>query len=176
MSNYIADWDGRIIHRPAHPKRNPRLVIDTNGDHVERIAWLHGVTVEAGIGLGALPCFVADGRPELVRLAPPDPAFASSLWLLTHPHLRHAPRVRDFMDFLAAEIAPYAGDWWNKAEFPAHILPKLAALELSTPAERGYSHLFAGLVIAEMTRVNTPIASSADCMASAFITVASIPM
>ena len=58
-----------------------------------------------------------------------------------------------------AEIAPYAGDWWNKAEFPAHILPKLAALELSTPAQRGYSHLFAGLVIAEMTRVDTSIAT-----------------
>jgi hypothetical protein len=47
MSDYIADWDGRLIHRPARPQRNPRLVIDTNGDHVERIAWLHGVTVEA---------------------------------------------------------------------------------------------------------------------------------
>jgi hypothetical protein len=52
-----------------------------------------------------------------------------------------------------------AGDWWNKAEFPAHILPKLAALQLSTPAQRGYSHLFAGLVIAEMTRVDTSIAT-----------------
>jgi DNA-binding transcriptional LysR family regulator len=65
--------------------------------------------VEAGIGLGALPCFVADGRPELVRVAPPDPAFASSLWLLTHPHLRHAPRVRAFMDFVATRIAGYRG-------------------------------------------------------------------
>lgn len=61
--------------------------------------------VEAGIGIGPLPCFVADRRPGLVRLAPPDPAFATSVWLLTHPHLRHAPRVRAFMDFTAAEIA-----------------------------------------------------------------------
>jgi hypothetical protein len=30
--------------------------------------------------------------------------------------------------------------------------------------------------MALMTRVKTPIPSSADCMASAFITVASIPM
>ncbi|HEY0570996.1 MAG TPA: LysR substrate-binding domain-containing protein, partial [Enterovirga sp.] len=63
--------------------------------------------VEAGIGLGALPCFVADGRPALARLAPPEPAFASALWLLTHPHLRHAPRVRAFMDFVATRIAGY---------------------------------------------------------------------
>jgi glutaryl-CoA dehydrogenase len=68
-------------------------------------------------------------------------------------------KLNELREFLAAEIAPYAGDWWNKAEFPAHILPRLAALELSTPAQRGYSHLFAGLVIAEMTRVDTSIAT-----------------
>ncbi|MHC6229672.1 acyl-CoA dehydrogenase family protein [Arthrobacter sp. MMS24-T111] len=68
-------------------------------------------------------------------------------------------KLAELRDFLAAEVAPYAGDWWNKAEFPAHILPKLAALELSTPAHRGYSNLFAGLVIAEMTRVDTSLAT-----------------
>ncbi len=68
-------------------------------------------------------------------------------------------KLAELREFLAAEIAPYAGDWWNKAEFPAHLLPKLAALELSTPAQRGYSNLFAGLVIAEMTRVDTSIAT-----------------
>jgi glutaryl-CoA dehydrogenase len=68
-------------------------------------------------------------------------------------------KLNELREFLAAEIAPYAGDWWNKAEFPAHILPKLAELQLSTPAQRGYSHLFAGLVIAEMTRVDTSIAT-----------------
>lgn len=68
-------------------------------------------------------------------------------------------KLAELRDFLVAEVAPYAGDWWNKAEFPAHILPKLAALELSTPAHRGYSHLFAGLVIAEMTRVDTSLAT-----------------
>jgi glutaryl-CoA dehydrogenase len=68
-------------------------------------------------------------------------------------------KLNELRDFLAAEIAPFAGDWWNRAEFPAHILPKLAALELSTPAQRGYSHLFAGLVIAEMTRVDTSLAT-----------------
>jgi DNA-binding transcriptional LysR family regulator len=61
--------------------------------------------VEAGIGIGHLPCFIADARPDLVRLAPPDPAFAADLWLLTHPDLRLSPRVRVFLDFLAVEIA-----------------------------------------------------------------------
>src|SRR5215204_2850995 len=61
--------------------------------------------VEAGIGIGPLPCFIADARPALVRLAPPNPDFSTGLWLLTHPEVRHSARVRAFLDFLAAEIA-----------------------------------------------------------------------
>jgi DNA-binding transcriptional LysR family regulator len=61
--------------------------------------------VENGIGVGPLPCFIADVRPSLVRLTPPNPDFAAGLWLLTHPDLRQSARVRAFMDFMAAEIA-----------------------------------------------------------------------
>jgi DNA-binding transcriptional LysR family regulator len=61
--------------------------------------------VEAGIGIGHLPCFIADARPGLRRLEPPQLDYAADLWLLTHPDLRHAPRVRVFLDYLAAEIA-----------------------------------------------------------------------
>jgi DNA-binding transcriptional LysR family regulator len=61
--------------------------------------------VEAGIGIGPLPCFIADARPALVRLSLPNPDFSTGLWLLTHPDLRHSARVRAFLDFLAAEIA-----------------------------------------------------------------------
>jgi DNA-binding transcriptional LysR family regulator len=60
--------------------------------------------VEAGIGIGFLPCFIGDTRPALTRLAPPDPDLSADLWLLTHPDLRHTPRVRLFLDFLAAEV------------------------------------------------------------------------
>ena len=82
-------------------------------DHVapERIVYkvntVLGLTeaVEAGIGIGPLPCFIADARPALVRLSPPNPDFSTGLWLLTHPDLRHSARVRVFLDFLAAEIA-----------------------------------------------------------------------
>jgi DNA-binding transcriptional LysR family regulator len=61
--------------------------------------------VQAGIGIGHLPCFVADARPELIRLAPPEPEFADDLWLLTHRDLRQSARVRALLDFLAAELA-----------------------------------------------------------------------
>ncbi len=61
--------------------------------------------IEQGLGIGHLPCFVGDARPGLVRLGPPNPELATGLWLLTHPDLRHSPRVRIFLDFLAGEIA-----------------------------------------------------------------------
>lgn len=60
--------------------------------------------VEAGIGIGPLPCFIADARPGLARLSPPNPDFATGLWLLTHPDLRQSARVRVFLDFMATEI------------------------------------------------------------------------
>ncbi|MFC3003048.1 LysR family transcriptional regulator [Falsiroseomonas tokyonensis] len=61
--------------------------------------------VKAGLGIGHLPCFLGDAWPLLRRLSPPEPAFASDLWLLTHPDLRQAPRIRPVMDLLAEEIA-----------------------------------------------------------------------
>lgn len=86
----------------------------------------------------------------------PTPDFLAFEALLS---TQEQAKLAELREFLAAEIAPYATDWWNKAEFPAHILPKLAALELSAPAQRGYTNLFAGLVITEMTRVDTSIAT-----------------
>jgi DNA-binding transcriptional LysR family regulator len=60
--------------------------------------------VEAGTGIGPLPCFIADAKPNLVRLSHINPEFSAGLWLLTHPDLRQSARVRAFMDFMAAEI------------------------------------------------------------------------
>jgi DNA-binding transcriptional LysR family regulator len=61
--------------------------------------------VQAGTGIGPLPCFIADSNPDLVRLSDINPDFSAGLWLLTHPDLRQSARVRAFMDFMAAEIA-----------------------------------------------------------------------
>jgi DNA-binding transcriptional LysR family regulator len=63
--------------------------------------------VQEGVGIGHLPCFIADRRTDLMRLRSPDPDFATGLWLLTHPELRHSPRVRAFMDVAGAELARY---------------------------------------------------------------------
>jgi DNA-binding transcriptional LysR family regulator len=60
--------------------------------------------VQEGIGIGPLPCFIADRRPDLVRLCEPNPDFGTGLWLLTHPDLRASPRIRAFLDVAAAEL------------------------------------------------------------------------
>ncbi len=65
--------------------------------------------IEAGMGIGAVPCFIGDQRPLLRRLAEHRPEFAASLWILTHPDLRRSARVRVFMDFVAAEIGAKRG-------------------------------------------------------------------
>ena len=61
--------------------------------------------VMAGLGVGLLPCFAGDGEAGLMRLSVPDPALSTDLWLLTHPDLRHAPRIRLLLDDLAARLA-----------------------------------------------------------------------
>jgi DNA-binding transcriptional LysR family regulator len=65
--------------------------------------------VEQGLGIGPLPCFIADQRPGLIRLMQPNPEFSTGVWILTHPDIRHAPRVRAFMEFVGIELAKKRG-------------------------------------------------------------------
>ena len=62
--------------------------------------------VEAGLGIGPLPCFTADVNPALRRLSGPHPELGADLWILTHPDLRHAARVRAFMEHVAEALLP----------------------------------------------------------------------
>ncbi len=57
--------------------------------------------VADGLGVAVLPCYVADADPRLVRLGAPVAALEIELWLLTHPDLRRAARVRAFNDYVA---------------------------------------------------------------------------
>ncbi len=60
--------------------------------------------VRAGVGLGLLPCFLADPDPALVRLPLPAPEMETGLWLLTHEDLRRTARIRAVLDFLAEAL------------------------------------------------------------------------
>jgi DNA-binding transcriptional LysR family regulator len=56
-------------------------------------------------GLALLPCFVGDANAKLKRIGAPLADLDLDLWILTHPDLRQAARVRAFMDFVGAELA-----------------------------------------------------------------------
>lgn len=61
--------------------------------------------VRDGVGVGMLPCFVADTERELVRLGDVLPEASAALWILVHPDLRRNARVRAFVDYTFAELS-----------------------------------------------------------------------
>lgn len=60
--------------------------------------------VRSGVGVAALPCFLAANDAGLVRLAAETPAPVRELWLVVHADLRRAPAIRAVMDFVAALV------------------------------------------------------------------------
>jgi DNA-binding transcriptional LysR family regulator len=60
--------------------------------------------VRAGLGLGALPCILGDGEPDLVRCFPPPAELRSEMWLIVREELKAIPHVRALADFLAAHV------------------------------------------------------------------------
>jgi len=60
---------------------------------------------EARLGLVALPCYLGDMSPALVRVHGPVRAMETALWVLTHDDLRHTARVRAFTEHAATALA-----------------------------------------------------------------------
>ena len=58
------------------------------------------VGIRSGLGIGVLPCIIADGETDLIRCMPPRPGGDRHLWLLTHERVRREPAVRTVIDFL----------------------------------------------------------------------------
>lgn len=68
---------------------------------------------KAGIGMAALPCYLADCEPVLRRVGATLDEAAVPLWLITHPDLRPVRRIRALGEFLSerlrAQEALFAG-------------------------------------------------------------------
>lgn len=85
-----------------------------------------------------------------------DGDFFSFESFLTDEERGRLEHVREFLD---REVRPIAADCWNREEFPVDLIPKLAAMDLISPVRRqGYSHLYAGILHAELTRADASIA------------------
>jgi DNA-binding transcriptional LysR family regulator len=66
------------------------------------------VAVRQGLGVTALPCFVGDADPLLVRAPGSDLHMHGTLWLLTQGEARKTKRVRLFTEFVSRRLAAYA--------------------------------------------------------------------
>jgi DNA-binding transcriptional LysR family regulator len=66
--------------------------------------------VKAEMGLAALPCYLGDPEPELLR-ALPDPIaeLAGELWIVTHVDLRRTARVQAFFELVGGGLAAQRG-------------------------------------------------------------------
>jgi DNA-binding transcriptional LysR family regulator len=64
--------------------------------------------VRSGLGLAALPCFIAETDEEFVRCLPSTPSDGRGIWLVTHERLRHTPQIRIVLDFLAGRLRRHA--------------------------------------------------------------------
>lgn len=74
--------------------------------------------------------------------------------LLTDEEREIRDKVRAFAD---REVIPIINDYWDKAEFPFDLIPKIAELNIAGTTIEGYgcpgmSHVAAGLVAVEMAR------------------------
>jgi DNA-binding transcriptional LysR family regulator len=95
------DWIGwqdetynRMLITGLYPKARIRHRVD---DMLAMAAM-----ARAGLGLVILPCYVADPDPGLRRLIPePITEGMMDLWVLSHPDLRRAARVRAVTEFIA---------------------------------------------------------------------------
>jgi len=58
----------------------------------------------SGIGVGLLPCFIADPEPSLIRCFAPPADMRTESWMLTSPEATNSPQVRAFIDFLVPRI------------------------------------------------------------------------
>ncbi|MFC1408962.1 acyl-CoA dehydrogenase family protein [Streptacidiphilus sp. N1-12] len=70
-------------------------------------------------------------------------------------------RVRDF---LRQEVAPHADDWWGRAAFPHHLIPRYAALDIAGLPFRDchpepVSTMLTGFIALEMARVDASMAT-----------------
>jgi DNA-binding transcriptional LysR family regulator len=60
--------------------------------------------VKSSVGVGLLPCFVADPEPDLIRCFAPMRQLDAESWMLTSPEALSSPQVRAFIDFLVPRI------------------------------------------------------------------------
>lgn len=98
-------YDASLAHIPHHRwlerLAGDRPVVFRSSDVHAQVA-----AVRQGIGVAALPRFVADADAALVEIAC-DPIPSRTIWLVVHADLRRAPAVRAAADHLIATFGAH---------------------------------------------------------------------
>ncbi|WP_419729739.1 LysR family transcriptional regulator [Lichenicola sp.] len=99
------------------------IAYDVSLDHVLEQQWLLAIAADrpvvfrandlgcqaaaarAGVGIAALPCFLAVQDPGLVPVAVDRPRAARDMYLVVHADLRRMPAVRAVLEFVAEQVA-----------------------------------------------------------------------
>ncbi|MGB3774938.1 MAG: acyl-CoA dehydrogenase family protein [Leeuwenhoekiella sp.] len=95
------------------------------------------------------------------KLPPIDGDFYNLELKLTPEQREIQMKMRNFME---DEVKPIANEYWNKAEFPHQIIPKMAELNVCGIAYEGYgcpnqSFLMEGILAMELARVDVSIST-----------------
>ncbi len=93
--NSTAEWIGW--------NKNPQWVKKSPFPHLPVFGCFDKVPVQIacavnGVGVGLLPCFLADKELDLVRLSKPE--YLSDIWVVYHVELRTTARIRCVRDFI----------------------------------------------------------------------------
>ena len=78
------------------PRVTPTLLVNSISMVLDAVA--------AGMGVGAVPIFLAEQRPGLRALTEPLAECETDLWLLTHPESRHLRRIATVSAHLAQHV------------------------------------------------------------------------
>lgn len=110
---------------------------------------------------GLMKMLTTQAKKGQHNLPPIDGDFYNLSLKLTPEEREIQLKVRRFME---DEIKPIANKYWNKAEFPHQIIPKLAELDVCGIAYKGYgcpnqSFLMEGILAVEMARVDVSIST-----------------
>mgnify|MGYP001411533458 FL=1 len=101
------------------------------------------------------------GKKGQHKLPPIDGDFYDLALKLTPQQRELQIKVRNFME---DEIKPIANEYWNKAEFPFQIIPKMAELNICGLTYEGYgtpyeTYVMEGIIAMELARVDVSIST-----------------
>jgi len=86
-----ADWPPERRGRAYALGTNSRAVLES--------------AAACGLGIAVLPCYLADGRADLVRVGAASTTLVRDLWLVVNDEQKDLARVRAFVDFIVEQVA-----------------------------------------------------------------------